>query len=270
MKVASVTFKRQDLEAIRTKGLYEKLESWLFQCTNRKVQLAVFPALIGLLSEPCSRFIEDIRRLSRKFPNLAVCPGSHWEENEGHTYHTACLLKNGEVLLKQRQIYLAKWERAKGLERGVEVKTIEYQGFKLGILLSTDVFYPQVSRYIALAGVDLVLSPNAIKVEKILPSMHQRFAHQFAGVWQNVQQNLFFAIESGFKGVVKGISFYSKSFIHAPLEMTMKNDGFLAKEELEGELLVADLDLTEKKIAQDRFNPLAQLNPNFYKKYLKK
>lgn len=228
---------------------------WLRACRAQQVDLVVFPALFGM-AETDGNFLEAARRWSHIYPELVICPGSWWEEQDGKRYHTACLLHDGEVLLAQRQLYLAKWEQRAGLARGTEVPTAEWRGFRIGILLSTDIFYPQVARHLAMRGADLVLSPLAL-------AGGGGFAAQCAGVWQNVQQNVFFAVESGFKGVFRGTAFSSESLIHAPLAVTARGDGILARE-TKDLLVTAKVDLRQKKEAEAAFNPLTQLNPAFY------
>jgi len=58
-------------------------------------------------------------------------------------------------------------------------------------MLSTDVFYPQVARKLALMGADIVLSPVGFVGER-------NSWLQLSGVWQKAQLNHFFAIESAF------------------------------------------------------------------------
>jgi len=142
----------------------------------------------------------------------------------------------------------------------VELNSISVGGMKLGIIISTDIFYPQVSRALAMSGVELVLSPVAIKGTV-------NMSRQLSGLWQNVQANLFFGIESGFKGSFNGCEFHSRSIIHAPLEMTGKEDGFMAFEgNAQGTPVVAaELDSEKRKEAVSKFNTLAQLNIEAYK-----
>lgn len=60
--------------------------------------------------------------------------------------------------INQRQIYLARWERELGFSRGAKIELREIKDWRLALIISTDVFYPQVSRRIALRGADIILS----------------------------------------------------------------------------------------------------------------
>ncbi|KHO61843.1 Predicted amidohydrolase [Thermoanaerobacter uzonensis DSM 18761] len=260
MRVASVVLKKGEVEKITgKKEVLNKIDEILKVCQEKGACVVVFPALTGMLWDFEDKFLEEMKKISLKYKDIAICPGSFFEKDGDKTYHSSFLLLNGEVILFQRQLYLAKWERDIGLSRGSILNIAEINGFKVSIILSTDVFYPQVARYAALKGVNLVISPVAIRGDE------RNYARQIAGLWQNVQQNLFFAVESGFKGECKGYSFYSESAIHGPLEMTRDDDGFLAKED-DFPVIVVELDERARKEAISKFDVLKQLNTEFYKR----
>jgi predicted amidohydrolase len=167
------------------------------------------------------------------------------------------LIINGEIQLNQRQIYLALWERELGFSRGAKIELKEIKDWKLALIISTDVFYPQISRMVALRGADIILSPVGFTGEK-------NRALQVSGMWQEVQQNQFFAIESGFNGFLGEQSFWGESVIYAPLEMTEKGDGYLARSSGQQSLIIAELDNKKRKKAISKFNVLSQLNREFY------
>lgn len=253
MKIAATVMSKHREPAL------ELAQQWLDTCLQEKVDLVVFPALFGLLDAHLD-FLEAARDWSRTYPQLAICPGSWWEEANGEHYHTSCLLHDGEVLLWQRQLYLAKWEQKKGLARGTKTAVTSWCGYRIGILLSTDIFYPQVARQLALKGADLILAPLALLNggAEVL---------ELAGMWQVAQQNGFFAIECGFKGRLFDKYFCSESIIHAPLDWTEQEDGWLARESSRS-IVAAELNLFNRKQATAPFNSLAQLNPHFYRKHL--
>jgi len=264
VKAASVVFKRDDYKELTSyKKLFLKIEKLLGLCSEQSVEVVVFPALLGCLFDSGERYISDIVELSNAYKGMAICPGSYYEADSGKAYHSSCIITNGRILLKQRQIYLAKWEKNIGLSRGTELKSILLHGMKLGIIISTDVFYSQVSRAFAMSGAELILSPVAF-IGK------ENKSRQLSGLWQNVQVNPFFGVESGYKGSFCGYEFESCSAVHAPLEMTEKGDGFLVveSESQENEIILAELDNEKRKEAVKKFNTLAQLNIEAYKDML--
>ncbi|HYE81584.1 MAG TPA: nitrilase-related carbon-nitrogen hydrolase [Clostridia bacterium] len=261
MKSAAIVFKEEDCQGLTGyEKLLEKIKGRLDFCREQNISIVVFPALLGCIFTDGDRYINDIIELSDAYKGMAICPGSFYEREAGHTYHSSCIITGGSIAMKQRQLYLAKWEKSIGLSRGTVLNSIFIGGMRAGMIVSTDVFYPQVSRALAMSGVELVLSPVAIKGKG-------NISRQLSGLWQNVQANLFFGIESGFKGSLNGCVFHGRSIIHAPLPMTEKENGFMAIENntREGMLVAAELDSEKRKEAVRRFNTLAQLNPEAYK-----
>ena len=238
MKVASVEWPKSEWKRIdKPKTLVHKIKEYLEKAIKEKVDIIVFPGFTGcffqqlsypdrsirsLINEADSReYIEQVKELSREY-KVAICPGSYWQKEKNNIYHESSLIINGEIQLNQRQIYLARWERELGFSRGAKIELREIKDWKLALIISTDVFYPQVSRRIALRGADIILSPVGFRGEN-------NPALQVSGMWQEVQQNQFFAVESGFNGFLGEQNFWGESVIYAPLEMTKKEDGYLAR-----------------------------------------
>ena len=273
MKAASVEWKKNEWKRIdKPKVLVHKIKEYLEKAIKEQVDIIVFPGFTGcffqqlsypdrsiqnLIKEADSReYIEQVKELSRAH-KIAICPGSYWQKGKGNIYHESCLIINGEVKLKQRQIYLARWERELGFSRGVKIELKEIKDWKLTLIISTDVFYPQVSRMVALRSADIVLSPVGFIGEN-------NRNLQVSGMWQEVQQNQFFAVESGFNGFLGEQSFWGESIIHAPLEMTEEGDGYLDRSSGQQSLIIADLDNKKRRKAISKFNVLSQLNREFY------
>jgi len=105
-------------------------------------------------------------------------------------------------------------------------------------------------------GVDIILSPVAFTGER-------HAALQFSGMWQETQQNKFFTVESGFNGSICGRNFWGESFIHAPLEMTKEQDGYLARSNDYSPYISVELDNKERNKAIHKFDVLSMLNLTF-------
>jgi len=273
MKVASVEWKKNEWKRIdKPKTLVYKIKEYLEKAVKEQVDIIVFPGFTGcfyqqlscpdksmqsLISEADSgEYIEQVKNLSRNY-KIAICPGSYWQKEKGNIYHESCLIIDGEVRLKQQQIYLARWERELEFSRGTKIELKKIKDWSIGLIISTDVFYPQVSRMAALKGVDIVLSPVGFTGEK-------NRALQVSGMWQEVQQNQFFAVESGFNGFLGEKSFWGESVIYAPLEMTEKENGFLTRTKGQQSLIIAQLDNKKRRKAISKFDVLSQLNREFY------
>ena len=273
MKAASVEWQKSEWKRIdKPKTLISKIKEYLEKAMKEQVDIIVFPGFTGcffqqlscpdrsimsLIDEADSReYIEQVKELSQNY-KIAICPGSYWQKEKNNIYHESCLIIKGEVQLKQRQIYLARWERELGFSRGVKIELKEIKDWKLALIISTDVFYPQVSRMAALKGADIVLSPVGFIGEK-------NRALQVSGLWQEVQQNQFFAVESGFNGFLGEQSFWGESVIYAPLEMTEKEDGYLKRSSGQRSFIIAQLDNKKRRKAISKFDVLSQLNREFY------
>lgn len=273
MKIASVEWQKSEWKRIdKPKTLVHKIKEYLGKAIKEQVDIIVFPGFTGcffqqlsypgrsiqsLINEADSReYIEQVKELSQGY-KIVICPGSYWQKEKGNIYHESSLIINGEVQLKQRQIYLARWERELGFSRGVKIELREIKDWRLALIISTDVFYPQVSRMIALRGADIVLSPVGFIGEN-------NRALQVSGMWQEVQQNQFFTVESGFNGFLGEQSFWGESMIHAPLAMTRRENGFLARSKGQQGLIIAELDNNKRRKAISKFDVLSQLNREFY------
>lgn len=257
MKAAAVVLNKKNLMmAVSYQDLAAMVKSIVTEAQMRSVDVLVFPALLGCLRGRWKSYLEDILKLSLNYKDIHICPGSYYEDNGDKSWHSSCIIKGGRIILKQRQLYLSKYEKSFGLSRGNSLETIDINGFKTAIILSTDALYPLVSRQAALMGVNLALSPMALRGNKNLPL-------QLSGVWNNVQMNLFFGVESGFKGE----GFYSLSAIHAPLEMTEGGRGvlLLERENEDERLLVYELDEKKRQMAVKNFDTLSELNRELYK-----
>lgn len=274
MKAASVEWKKNEWGNInKPKILIGKIKEYLEKAVKEQVDIIVFPGFTGCFFQQLNHpdnislrnliqdangqeYIEEVKELSRNL-KIIICPGTYWQKEKNNIYHESCLILNGEVLLKQRQIYLARWERELGFSRGVKIELKEIKDRKLALIISTDIFYPQVSRMAALKGADTILSPVGFTGEK-------NPALPLSGLWQEVQQNQFFAVESGFNGFLGKQSFWGESVIYAPLEMTEKGDGYLERSSGQKSLIIAKLDNEKRRKAISQFNVLAQLNREFY------
>jgi len=273
MKVASVEWPKSEWKRIdKPKTLVHNIKEYLKKAIKEQVDIIVFPGFTGcffqqlsypdrsirsLINEADSReYIEQVKELSKEY-KIVICPGSYWQKEKNNIYHESSLIINGEIQLNQRQIYLARWERELGFSRGAKIELRKIKDWRLALIISTDVFYPQVSRRIALRGADIILSPVGFRGEN-------NSALQVSGMWQEVQQNQFFAVESGFNGFLGKQSFWGESVIYAPLEMTEKGDGYLERSSGQQSLIITELDNKKRRKAISKFDVLSQLNREFY------
>lgn len=259
MIVGSVQWNEKALRSHSPKKFTEKM---LADSEGKGVTVLAFPGFFGELFLNEKEFINFFIKKSLRYKWMYICPGSYFERDGDKIYHTSVLVHQGDVVLKQRQLYLSTWEKKREVSRGEKVEFVRIEGCIVALLLPTDQFYPQISRHMKLKGVELVIAPSAVIASN-------KRALQISGLWQNVQQNLFFAIESGYSGKMYNLPFSSESFIHAPLEITPKDDGFLASSKGEELLITSEIKIAALTEAETKYNPIGQLNQSVYKNMYK-
>lgn len=273
MKIAAVEFSSQKINSIKdTMEFIKLIELYLREADKYSVDILVLPGFTGcfyqwlqhgnsdleqlMIKTSHEEFLEKMHQLSNKY-DITLCPGTYWERKGDLIYHSSCLLHKNKLLLKQSQLYLAKWERKLSLTRVKDLELIDFHEWKIALIISTDVFYPQVARRAALLGADLIISPIGFVGEKN-PWL------QTSGTWQTTQLNHYFAVESAFNGNLGNEIIWGESIIHGPLPMTPNKDGILARTKGEIELIIMELDKEKRNIARKEFDTLTQLNPEFY------
>ncbi len=83
-------------------------------------------------------------------------------------------------------------------------------------------------------------------------------------MWQQVQQNQFFCVESQLQAVLAGKEFCGESFLHGPCEMTEGLTGILAKAKSPGNPVEGFLNNEERQKVIAQNSLLKLLNPAAY------
>lgn len=243
-------------------------------------------------------FLEPAAALARQ-NSLFLGAGTLPVFRDGKMYHRAYLFSpEGKLVGTQDQTHTTPWERSWGLAMGEGVEVWPTEIGRLALLVGSDIWYPEVSRILALLGAEVVLAPVT------MPPPYGLW-QQLAGLWQEVQQNQFLALESGLSGRLLGQELVGRSAVFAPCEMTAGETGFLGLaasqwEEtwraltrvypaaLEGlpislpdsasagkgpsysevEVVSADLDLPGREAVVQAYPLLKLLNPSLYRRYL--
>ncbi len=180
-------------------------------------------------------------------------------EEGGLRYSVATLYgPDGHALGSQRQTHLSPEERAAGLSQGDKLAVFESPVGRLGLLVNTDVRYPEVARILCLKGANVLVSPLAARG---VP------AHDWERrLWREVQANQVFGLEAP----LVGDDYSGPATIHAPLGMTTGNDGILAQAARADadEVAVAELDFAALQKAVDEYPIFRVLNYQLYRRYL--
>lgn len=259
------------------KHFWLEAENHLANLQISGVQLVLFPGLTGQLhsysifksafdapdclatiAKQRAVFEQGFSRLAAKY-QIYLCPGTTIME-KNNDYHIVAPLFNpqGEKIGSQRQTHLSPAEKAWGLVQGQEISTWSTDIGHLGLIVGRDSWHPEVSRILALQGADLVLAPTAV------PAPYNPWL-QIAAMWQQVQQNQFFALENWFDGKFASTIYQGTAPILAPCEMTTEETGYLADGK---EKLIAQLDFAKRQQVIVDYPLLKLLNKSLYKQYL--
>jgi len=202
-------------------------------------------------------FLKMQRVIARRLQAYLV-PGSILTAHYKDIFHNACLISpEGVVMGFQQQLFLSREERDMGWSRGAEAVVFQTGLGQLGIIIGTDAWYPEVSRVLALKGSEIVCHCGAL-------AAGENKWRQVAGMWQQVQHNRFFCIESQLTATIAERKFGASCLIHAPCEMTPEYEGLLAKGGMEGEAIEAILDREIRQEVSPEFPLLQLLKPAAY------
>jgi predicted amidohydrolase len=200
----------------------------------------------------------DLHREAARKGAVALVPGTYGlRDGNGLFLASSLISPGGDVVLEQRQVFLSRLERDLGFSRGDTLDVVDLGELKIGLILGTDAFYPETGRILALQGADLIGHPGSLTADSTV-------WRQRAGMWQQVQQNQFFCIESQLQAVIAGEEFCGESLLHGPCEMTEGLTGILGEARSPGEPVEGFLndEARQKVIAQNSL--LKLLNPAAY------
>ncbi len=265
-------------------GFLEYIYSHVKPAAGNEPFLLVFPAHLALLyafhrgdlgaasdfGQAVSAFLElppgwqdhylELHSYIARRLQAYLVPGTVLKTEEGQIYHEAWLISDkGEVRGSQRQLFLSREERELGWSRGDTAASFSTALGKLGIIIGTDAWYPEVGRVLALQGTEILCHCGAL-------AAGENKWRQLAGSWQQVQQNQFFCVESQLVAALPGRAWGAPSLIHAPCEMTAGFTGILAGDTETGaytNYLEASLNKEARRAVIRNYPLLKLLNPAF-------
>ncbi|GAW91797.1 nitrilase-related carbon-nitrogen hydrolase [Calderihabitans maritimus] len=228
-----------------------------------KVTAQGFQGKVALLERLEDKYEEIFSELAREF-SMYLVAGTVPVMREGGVFHLAVLYgPEGKQILGQMQTHLSREEEELGFNRGVELETAETEIGRIGLVVGTDVWYPEVSRILTLQGAELLVALTAV-AEPYNPWV------QLAGMWQEVQQNQVFAVESPFTGRWRDCRYAGCATIYAPCEITEGEQGFLAKSDKPtgSQLVVGELAWEKLKQIRESYPIYRHFNRRLYKREL--
>ncbi len=206
------------------------------------------------------KYLQLHSSLARK-NNIYLVAGTMVEEEGGRFFHTSyCFGPEGGICGRQRQTHLSREERELGLNRGEELHLFDVGGMKTGLIVGTDARHPEVGRILALEGAHLIVHSGALTAAS-------EKAAQPAGIWAQVQQNQFWAVEAQLKRSICGRSFDAHCAVIGPCEVTPGMTGYLHEDAEKDYALAGLVDADRRRIKND-YPLLNLLQPGAYREEL--
>jgi len=204
------------------------------------------------------QYLELHSKLARSL-DIYLAAGTLIEEKADQLYNSAyCFNPAGEICTVQRQTHLTRFEHEAGLSRGEELEIFDCDGLKTGLVVGNDVRHPEVGRIFGLRGADLLLHCGAQQGELTCWS-------QTAGMWSQVQQNQFWAVEAQLSAVIDIRLFGGSSAVIGPCEITPGQSGYLARGYPHSKHVTAELNEEARRQIKQKYPLLNLLNPEAYR-----
>jgi predicted amidohydrolase len=203
------------------------------------------------LSEPAdgasARRVADIAR------ELGIAVLYGYPERSGDEIYNAALFigRDGQTLANYRKTHLFGPIEKGTFEPGQELMSVDFNGLKVGLLICYDIEFPEAVRTYAVAGIDLVAVPTA------LMKPYENIARSL--VPTRAFENQLFVAYANRCGQEGDIEYCGLSCVCGP-------DGAdIARAGSSEELIVAELNLSDRARAKARFNYINELRPALYK-----
>ena len=226
----------------------------------------VLPLAEDLEGGPTHAFAAAAARANNVFVHASLFERE--AQPDGRGLNTAIIVSpNGEIVAKTHKLHIpvtaGYYEDkyfAPGPSEGDPYPVYELLDGKFGLPTCWDEWFPEVARNYSLRGAEVLVYPTAIGSEPDHPEFDTEPLWQKVIVGNGIANGTFMVVPNRYGNEGK-ISFYGSSFISDPYGR------ILARAGREGdEVLVADLDLDQRRDWLDLFPFLATRRPDTYSK----
>ncbi len=152
----------------------EKATSIFREAVKEKPDFIVFPEMYEIVCPPeevgnyahtvPSEFTEKVSRLAKTYA-VNIIGGSIFEKDGTVVYNTAVVYnREGEICGKYRKMHLFdafNYGESKGINSGSEPLLVVLDGLTFGTAICYDIRFPEIFRYYALHGAQVVFLPAA-------------------------------------------------------------------------------------------------------------
>ncbi|MCH4985354.1 carbon-nitrogen family hydrolase [Macrococcoides goetzii] len=202
----------------------EKVANWL--STLDDVDIAVLPEmwntsytleeLINITSEAGQREIEKLSELAKQY-QINIVGGSIAVRVEDKIYNRAIVInKNGEHIHQYDKLHLVPMlDEPNYLTQGNNISIFEIDNVKMGVIICYDLRFPEISRKLALEGIEVLFVVAEWPIERI--SQFEKL------LYARAIENQVYVIASNSIGKCDDTVFGGKSMVINPLgEATTK------------------------------------------------
>ncbi len=184
--------------------------------------------------------IEAMRKVSRSLDMILVCP--IFERDGNFFYNTAFVLnEKGDIVGRYRKVHVPQiplWEERSYFNPGDAFPVFQTRYASIGVQLCWDIFFPEVSRILALKGAQIIFTPTA----SAFYESHDKWER---AAMASAHANGIFIIRVNRVGKEKKQEFYGRSFCVSPYGDLLGGPGGSS----EG-VVLAEVDLNEIKRAR--------------------
>jgi predicted amidohydrolase len=213
-------------------------------------QLRRLPAGEGIvkLAKMESIYLKLLSELAQRF-RIHIVGGGH-PMKRGNQLHNMCavFLPDGRTVL-QPKLHITPWEqRSWHIEGGSDLLAIQTPKVTIGINICYDVEFPEVARYLASQGVDLLFVPYCTDTREGYNRV--RYCAQARAI-----ENQVYVATAGVTGNLADVAnmntHYARSAVFSPCDFGFARDGIEAEADPNHEtLLVVDLDIAKLRRAR--------------------
>jgi len=200
-------------------------------------------------------FLALVRGLAARF-GVTILAGSHPIRRDGALFNVAPVVFADGRVEYQPKLHITPWEKqAWGITGGDSLRVFELGAMKFGVLVCYDSEFPEATRVLADAGIDLLFVPYCT-------DDRQAYARVRYCAHARAIENQIYVVTAGVTGNLPDVPamdiHYARTATFSPSDLGFARDGIVAEADANVEtLLVSELDLA----ALDRVRSTGSVTP---------
>jgi predicted amidohydrolase/GNAT superfamily N-acetyltransferase len=238
-------------------------EYFAYQLLSYKKRLSMKEAVVELAGYT-GRYVDMFKRFAQKY-NIYIIGGSHPVLRDGNYYNTAHLFTPAGNVYTQDKLHITPAERnGGGIEPGTAIRVFRTPLARIAIQVCYDIEFPEVSRLLTLAGVEIIFVPFFTEEKKAYYRV--RHCSQARAV-----ENFIYVVITGSVGNMRAQSGsflnYSQAAILTPSDFSFPEKGVEGEADPNVEAVVVS-ELALSALMQQRHvatvRPLHDMRPDLY------